>query len=285
MLGKINLFKLVLYHLMLLLGSAVVLSALKVLPYPPLSIITSTLVLLVFCVVTNALCVRIFAARSKPESVYITALILALIIDPAEGWSGYAFLSAAAILAMASKYVLAIGKKHIFNPAAIAVVITSFALGESASWWVGNLYMTPLVLMGGILIIAKLKRADMVWSFVTLANIVVAAYGLSNGLELPEMSDMLAFHSALFFLAFLMLTDPPTAPRTKTAQLVYGALVGILFAPQIHIGSVYSTPELALLVGNIFPYAANYKKSTHRFRILLLQNVTLPKFETEFLYA
>ncbi len=40
-----------------------------------------------------------------------------------------------------SLYILSLNNKHIFNPAAIAVVITSFALGESASWWVGTASM------------------------------------------------------------------------------------------------------------------------------------------------
>src|SRR5213080_1318458 len=45
------------------------------------------------------------------------------------------FLGWAAILATSSKYILSLNNKHRFNPAAIAVVLTSFALGESASWW------------------------------------------------------------------------------------------------------------------------------------------------------
>jgi ferredoxin-NADP reductase len=35
---------------------------------------------------------------------------------------------------------------------------------------------------------------------------------------------------------------------------VYGVVVGCLFAPFLHLGHVYSTPELALLAGNLFSY-------------------------------
>ena len=42
--------------------------------------------------------------------------------------------------------------------------------------------------------------------------------------------------------------------------MTYGIIVGILFAPAIHIGSIYSTPELALVVGNIFSYIVSPKK-------------------------
>jgi ferredoxin-NADP reductase len=40
-------------------------------------------------------------------------------------------------------------------------------------------------------------------------------------------------------------------------RLAYGAVVGLLFAPTVHVGSFYFTPELALVIGNLFAYALN----------------------------
>jgi ferredoxin-NADP reductase len=56
-----------------------------------------------------------------------------------------------------------------------------------------------------------------------------------------------------------MLTEPLTTPPTRLLRLLYGALVGFLFAPNIHIGGFYLTPEIALLVGNVFSYAVSPK--------------------------
>jgi len=39
----------------------------------------------------------------------------------------------------------------------------------------------------------------------------------------------------------------------------YGALVGFLFAPNIHVGGLYLTLELALLIGNVFAYVVSPK--------------------------
>jgi ferredoxin-NADP reductase len=36
-------------------------------------------------------------------------------------------------------------------------------------------------------------------------------------------------------------------------------MVGILFAPQIHVGDLYTTPELAILIGNLFAYVVSPK--------------------------
>jgi ferredoxin-NADP reductase len=53
-----------------------------------------------------------------------------------------------------------------------------------------------------------------------------------------------------------MLTEPLTAPTMYWPRYVFAAIVGFLFAPNVHIGPVYFTPELALLVGNLFAYVA-----------------------------
>ena len=56
-----------------------------------------------------------------------------------------------------------------------------------------------------------------------------------------------------------MLTEPMTTPPTKALRIIYGTVVGLMFAPQFHIGSFYFTPELALVAGNIISYAVSPK--------------------------
>jgi ferredoxin-NADP reductase len=57
-----------------------------------------------------------------------------------------------------------------------------------------------------------------------------------------------------------MLSEPLTTPPTKRLQVTYGALVGAIFGLQFSIGSLYSTPELALILGNIFSYLVSSKQ-------------------------
>jgi ferredoxin-NADP reductase len=56
-----------------------------------------------------------------------------------------------------------------------------------------------------------------------------------------------------------MLTEPLTMPPTKTRQVFYAAIVGFAFAPQVHFGSFYFSPETALLLGNVFSYLISPK--------------------------
>jgi ferredoxin-NADP reductase/Na+-translocating ferredoxin:NAD+ oxidoreductase RnfD subunit len=255
-LNKITMYRLVLYYLFALAGAAAVFGAFGIIPYSPFALGFSVALLICVSLGTNELFARVFKAHPNAESVYITALILALIIPPANPTdvSGILFLVWAAILATASKYVLAVHKKHIFNPAAIAVVVTAFAVNQPATWWAcGNLAMIPFIVIGGLLVTRKIQRFDLVLAFLAAALVSIVFTGSTPGDPITTILKGIQ-HAPLLFFAFVMLTEPLTTPPTRPRRIAYGAFVGILFAPHIHLGHIYSTPELALVVGNIFSY-------------------------------
>jgi len=262
-LNRITMYRLVLYYLMVLVAAAIVFGAIGILQYSPLAIIVSTLIILAVCWLANTALAKMFRVPANAESIYITGLILALIISPIAlkpfDLAGLGFLIAASLFAMASKYILAVHRKHIFNPAAIAVVITAFAFGQYASWWVGgNLPLLAFVVVGGLLVVRKIQRFDLVFSFAAaaIASIIVT----NPGFDPFVTAEKALIHTSLLFFAFVMLTEPLTTPPTRPLRIAYGVLVGALFSPAIHIGPIYSAPELALAVGNIFSYAMSPKR-------------------------
>jgi ferredoxin-NADP reductase/Na+-translocating ferredoxin:NAD+ oxidoreductase RnfD subunit len=260
-LNRITMYRLVLYSLIALVAVAIGLSALHILPYSPFAIIFSVAVLVAVSWSVNRLFSTVFRVPANVESVYITALILALIIDPpsaANLFSNFGFLFWVAALAMASKDLLAIRGKHVFNPAAIAVVITALAFGQSASWWAGSASMLVFVAAAGFLIVRKMQRFDTVLIFASVALLTTAAFTFMTANPLTTIYQIV-LDSPLVFFATVMLTEPLTMPPSKTKQVMYGALVGFLFAPQIHIGSFYLSPELALVIGNVFSYLVSPK--------------------------
>ena len=262
-LNKITMYRSVLYFLILLLLIAMGFSFIGWLPYSPIAILFSALFITTLCVILNVIFAWGFSAPANVESVYITALILALIIDPITSTGDITFFTLAiwaSVWAMASKYIFAIGKKHIFNPAAIAVAITALTINQSASWWVGTLVMAPFVLIGGLMIVRKIIRKDLVYSFFLVATAVTIYAGYSS--FTGAFSDVWRLYSStpIMFFAFVMLTEPLTTPPTRPLRVIYGAIVGFFFLPSIHIDSVYLTPELALVLGNIFSYLASPKE-------------------------
>ncbi len=253
-LNKITMYQTVLYCLLVILFSAFVLSFFGLMPFKSFDLISSSVFILAVCILSNAVFAWAFEAPTNIESVYITALILTLIINPTDPMKNLIFLFWISVLAMASKYIFATGKKHLFNPVAISVVLVSVVAGKAASWWIAGPYMLPFVFLFGLLVVRKIKRFDMVASFLITALITVTVFNFIHNQNIFSGLQKTFLYSPLLFFAFIMLTEPMTIPPSKIMRILYGMIVGFLFAPQVHIGSVYFTPEMALVLGNIFSY-------------------------------
>jgi ferredoxin-NADP reductase/Na+-translocating ferredoxin:NAD+ oxidoreductase RnfD subunit len=264
LLNKITMYRLTLYYLILLIGVAVILSFFGFLAYNPFDILLDTLITVVVSYIANYAFAKMFKVITNVESVFITALILVLII-PIKFPTNAAFFVFASILAMGAKYLLTIEKRHIFNPAAIAVVAISLLSNYSATWWIGTPIMLPFVIVGGLLLIRKIGREQLVFNFL-LAYLFIVAVGsiLHSGTIFSVLStwQLTVFHSALFFFTFVMLIEPVTSPATKKLQSYYAYVVALLYAtPQLRLISVTFTPEMALSIGNVFSYfiSPNYR--------------------------
>ncbi len=252
LLDHITMYRLVLYYLIALVLAAIGLSYAGDLHFSVSSIIISTIILLIACYVLNKVFGYIFDAPTNIESSLITALILALIITPANNSTpeNYTFLLAAAGLAIASKYVLTYKNNHIFNPAAIALVLMDFGPKQGASWWVGTAVMLPIVIIGGLILIRKLNRFRMVITFFITALAATALYTLiGHGDVFSNLSGTITT-SSMFFLGFVMLTEPLTTPPTARLQTFYAVFMGLIFPTEFHIFSLHSLPELALITAN-----------------------------------
>lgn len=258
-LNRVTMYRLTVYVLAGLIAAAMLLGWLGMIAVSPWLLLFSLAYITAICIIVNAVFARMFDAHPNVESLYITALILALILSPPKVFLDGAFLELAgwaAVWAMASKYMFAIRRKHLFNPAAFGVAVTALFLGASASWWVATLPLVPFVLIGGLILTRKIQRFDLVLSFLIVATLVSVRWGV--GTFFPDLWRT-SIDVPLFFFAFVMLTEPLTTPPTRPRRIAYGALTGLLFAPWAHIGSLYFTPELALLAGNIFSYLVSPK--------------------------
>ncbi len=266
----ITMYRLLLYILFVEIFVGVVFAFTHDLAFSPGALLISTVFLVVMCWTSNTILGAIFNVPTNVESSILTALILALIFDPPKTTSDLIVLGWAAILAMSSKYILALHNKHLFNPAAISAVFIGYALQDPASWWVGTSRMLPVVLIGGLLIVRKVRQETMVGAFLLTAVVGEGAFALLHGTTLSLELRRFLVESPLFFFASIMLTEPLTAPPTKTLKSIYGLITGILFIPQVHLGSTYSTPELALVIGNVFSYLVSPKRKF----VLALQRKT-----------
>jgi Na+-transporting NADH:ubiquinone oxidoreductase subunit NqrB len=162
---------------------------------------------------------------------------------------------------MASKYMAAIRKRHLFNPAAFGAALMGLGLNHTVSWWVGdNVALLPVILWGGALILTRLRYIEMVAAFAIVVLGISIAHGDLSSLGVAHAFSMMGIHSMFCFFGLVMLTEPRTVPVGRWRQITYGALVGLLFSPFTHIGSYYFTPEVAILGGNLFTFFSNKRR-------------------------
>lgn len=188
-----------------------------------------------------------------PDGALLTGWIVALILSPHEPWHVAAIT---AVVGVASKHVMRVGRANVFNPAALALVATFYVFDTGQSWW-GALPELPLVwilllLAAGVYITLRINKAPIVLAFLGAYFLLAttAAFIGSPGAvaELYRAPDL---HAALFF-AFFMVTDPPTSPPKHPDQLVYGVITAMVaFAVYRIVGAAYFLLA-GLLVANVW---------------------------------
>ncbi len=254
-LNKFTMYKFTMYYLLVIIGMAVIFSFFKIILYNPLDILLSTILAVISCYIFNWIFSVIFKAPTSSDSAIITALILVLLI-PTKFPMNATFILLASFLAMASKYFATIDKHHLFNPAAVSLAAIALLSPEhSAIWWVGTTPLMPFIVIGGLLLMRKIQRESMVITFFISYFIILGAIAIFKNESILTLWQKSILESSLFFLGFVMLTEPLTSPATKIKRIYYAIFVSILFAtPQINLFNFSLTPELALCVGNVFSY-------------------------------
>ncbi len=261
---RILTYQLALYYLAAVLAAALALSAVGLIHQSLLNLAFSAIIALIACFAVNTAFARVFGADTNWESVAISAIIITLILTPvAPGdFAGVVFLALVCAWAMASKYLVAIRKKHLFNPACFGAVLVGVGLHRTVSWWVGdNAVLLPVILLGGLLMLSRLRYFEMAAAFAAVVLGIAVAQGDATSLAgVTRALSSTGLHSMFCFFGLIMLTEPRTAPLGRARQVTYGALVGLLFSPFTHIGSYYFTPESALVCGNLFTFFANKRR-------------------------
>lgn len=229
---------------------ALIFSFIGWLGFSPIELLLSTLVLVVSTCVASVLCGWLFGVKPQFVSSVITGLILAFIFLPTAEVPQLIMLAFAGLIAGASKFVVTWRGRHVFNPAAFAVVVISLAGLGSGAWWVATPVLTPIVLAVILVSLYQSKRWLVPGIFLAIAIPALLVQFLLFGASFPE-SIWLLMSWPLLFLAGIMLTEPLTLPPRKWQMYIVAAVVGVAFVLPIRFGIFQMTPAVALLLGNI----------------------------------
>jgi Na+-transporting NADH:ubiquinone oxidoreductase subunit NqrB len=166
---------------------------------------------------------------SKPlsyRSAIITCLSITLLLR-ADNLFAHPITAAVAI---SSKSIFQFRGKHLFNPATFGVVFAIiFIPGTwvSPGQWGQDFAIAGWVMMLGILVTQRARRADISWTFLGFylgaAAIRIAYLGQRWAVWTHQLES-----GALLLFAFFMISDPMTGPNSRRGRIAHASLVAVI---------------------------------------------------------
>ncbi len=279
-LDGIPMYKLVVGILFAYAVFAFSLSLFGLLPFAPLALFTNFFV----CVsvgLVSWMVIRLFVAPyALLESSLISSLILFFILVPSLALQDLLTLVIASLLTHFSKVIIAFRDRHIFNPVAIGVVLYGL-LYDGAYWWIGTPLMLPVVLIGGLLLVHKVRRFDVMLTFLAIYSVTAFSYWTMKEYAVPSVAGMLFLSGPVIFFATVMLTEPFTSSGRKPERIFIAAIIATLSALPFAFWKFEASPALALVVGNLLAYMFSTQE---RIVLVLKDKVELARnlFELSF---
>jgi ferredoxin-NADP reductase len=261
LLGRFTMYRLVLYSLSILFLVGLVFRLLGVVPIgSALGMIAHAGVLFGACTASSWLFAAIFRLKAHQESTIITAGLLYFILPPTLSLPALGGAALAGVIAIASKYLLAIRGRHVFNPAALGAFVIAQTGLTFPAWWPGTPWMLPFVVVLAFLILFRTRRLPMAGVYVAAGLIIGTAQYALFGMSVTAALQLVVLSSALWFFAGFMLTEPLTLPPRRWQQLVYAGIAAALYFISFHLGPVYNSPEFGLLVANLLAFLVGQRR-------------------------
>jgi Na+-translocating ferredoxin:NAD+ oxidoreductase RnfD subunit len=189
----------------------------------------------------------------RRDSIPVSGIITGIIIGSVAPFKGTLLIVViAALIAIASKFVIKVKHVNIFNPATLGLLVALAVFGVGDQWWAASNYNIYgiAVSLTLILVIASYEARRWIASLSFVA--VVLAFSLvSSGLSHFSVIVLAAaFFSINFFFAFIMLAEPKTSPPGKYGQMAFGVFVALAYA-SLAVYRIEYPLLIALLLGNI----------------------------------
>jgi Na+-transporting NADH:ubiquinone oxidoreductase subunit NqrB len=169
---------------------------------------------------------RLRGQRFDPLSPLISGLSLCLLLRAAEP----SLLCVGAVLAVASKFLLRIGDKHVFNPttfAIVALLAVTDSVWVSPGQWGTQVLAAAAFVLAGAMVLRRAERSDVTFAFLIFWSAIL--FGRSLWLGEPWSIPLHRLESGgLLLFAFFMLSDPRTTPDSRSGRVVFAGCVALV---------------------------------------------------------
>ncbi|HKH44125.1 MAG TPA: RnfABCDGE type electron transport complex subunit D [Thermoanaerobaculia bacterium] len=221
-------------------------------------------VLLGTALLTQAACTRLWRLPAfDPRSALISGLSLCLLLRT----GSLPLALVAAVITIASKFVIRWRGKHVFNPTnfgIVALLLATDRVWVSPGQWGNVAVFAFLMACLGSLVVHRAARSDVTWAF--LAFYLAVLFGRALWLGQPMAVPLHQIENGAFLLfTFFMISDPKTTPDSRTGRVLFALLVAlgagfvhfVLYRPNGLILSLAFLSLLIPLVDRLLP-AARY---------------------------
>ena len=283
--GRVSMYRLATITLSIVLAQAVLFAFLDAIGPDPYAILGTLGVVLVATLGANEVAARLARVVPHRESSVITALIITCIVQPSVTTTGLIAAAGAGVLAALSKYLIVWRGRHLLNPAATGVLIAGiigYYVGQGVGfWWIATPALLPAVAVGALLLLDRTRRLDVGLVFIALTVVIIGARLVLTGTApLGAVTTVLQLFPVVFLAGF-MLSEPQTLPPRDWQRWLTAAVVAVAFSVPFGFGPIYTSPELALVVGNLVAFAVSRRSG---FSVRVLEQRPLSPAATEWLF-
>ncbi|HEV3109655.1 MAG TPA: RnfABCDGE type electron transport complex subunit D [Candidatus Binataceae bacterium] len=160
------------------------------------------------------------------RSAIITSFSVTLLLRASTWW----IHPIAVIAAIASKFILRLRGKHLFNPANFGVLFALALLPGtwiSAGQWGQDVALAGWMIGMGSIVTRQARRADISWTFLGFYVSALAIRVMWLGQRFAVLTHQLS-SGALLLFAFFMISDPMTIPNDRRGRAAHAALVSAI---------------------------------------------------------
>jgi Na+-translocating ferredoxin:NAD+ oxidoreductase RnfD subunit len=175
------------------------------------------------------------------DSSVISGLIIGYVISSDQ--PRWIFLSAS-LFAISSKHLIRFNKKHLFNPAAFGIFLTTILLKAQTQW--KGTFDWYILIPFGLYFIYKIKKMEILLSYGLTAW---ALFGIQALMQKAPLVNIFGYLS--YFYIFIMLIEPKTTPIKPQGKILFGIGVAALIFILIEVGAQFDTELFSLLILNL----------------------------------
>jgi Na+-transporting NADH:ubiquinone oxidoreductase subunit NqrB len=171
-------------------------------------------------------CTRLWRLPAfDPRSAWISGLSLCLLLRT----NSLALAVLAAVVTIASKFVLRVRGKHLFNPTnfgIVAMILATVRVWVSPGQWGNAAFFGFLLACLGGLVVNRAARSDVTYAFLGFYLAIVFGRALWLGQPLAIPLHQLQ-NGAFLLFTFFMISDPKTTPDSRGGRVLFAALVAL----------------------------------------------------------